>query len=340
MGVLVRGKAMIEDIFLAYANNLLKKNPQNFYTILTQVEKNENIISIDKSEFNKIFEYIIELSEFTDSQAFLSHIEKHGSINHYDDRFDNDLFHAVITIAGERETFYGNQKIWKEHKYSKTLIRELTENKTRHWFNCDLRKTVKAYTGQDFCEEQFVQKCYECHQLSFRHCLLQIVRGKEYLDIDIFHKDVMNWSEEISASKTHLLIEECYPKSEEDREKPLDQLIEEINSINIENEGKAFRQSLGSVKTIFPIFYEFSNGPLGNSYHVLNNFIFAIASYSLTEFLVANDRRKLKFCPYCERFFIAKDIKRKHSCYSNDCIRKWERDKKKDQRDKEPVKYI
>jgi hypothetical protein len=330
---------MIEDIFLAYANNLLKNNPQNFYAILDQVEKNENIISIDKSEFKKIIEYIIELSKFTNSQDFLSNVEKRGGINHYDDRFDNDLYHAVLAIAGEREDYYTKVNIWKEHS-SRKDFKYLVEYSKQSSFQCDLRKTVKAYTGQDFCEEQFVQKCYECHQLSFRYCLLQIVSGKEYLDIDIFHKDVMNWSEEISASKTHLLIEECYPKSEEDREKPLHQLIEEINSKNIKSEGKPFRQSLGSVKTIFPIFYEFSNSPLGNSYHVLNNLIFAIASYSLTEFLVANDRRKLKYCPYCERFFIAKDIKRKHSCYSNDCIRKWERDKKKDQRDKEPVKYI
>ena len=228
---------------------------------------------------------------------------------------------------------------WKKHKVSKENLRKFTEHDKKNIFQCDLRKVVTRHIGKDLCEESFLQKCYECHQLNFRDCLLQIVNGREYLEICSFN-DVMIWSEEISASKTNLSIVECYPKSEEDREKPLHQLIEEINSKNIESESKPFRQSLGSVKTIFPIFYEFSNSPLGNSYHTFNNFIFSLASYSLTEFLISNDRRKLKFCPYCERFFIAKDIKRKHSCYSSDCIRKWERDKKKDQRDKEPVKYI
>jgi len=61
---------------------------------------------------------------------------------------------------------------------------------------------------------------------------------------------------------------------------------------------------------------------------------------SLLDFLCNGKLVQLKKCPYCEKYFIAKDIKRKRSCYSSDCIRKWERDKKKDQRDKDPVKYI
>jgi hypothetical protein len=61
---------------------------------------------------------------------------------------------------------------------------------------------------------------------------------------------------------------------------------------------------------------------------------------SLLDFLCNGKLKQLKKCPYCEKYFIAKDIKRKRSCYSSECIRKWERDKKKDQRDKDPVKYI
>jgi len=305
---------MIEDIFLAYANNLLKNNPQNFHTILEQVEKNENIISIDKAEFDPIIEYIIKLSKYTDYQEFLSNIKNYGSVNHYDGKFNEYLYQAVLAIAGERESFYEYVNIWKERDSFKKDFKFLVEHEKQTTFQCDLRKIVNNYIGKDCCEEQFVQKCYECHQLSFRYCLSQIVQNKEFLEIDNF-KDIMICSEDIGASKTCLIIEE-------------------------EN-NKPFCHALKSVKTIFPVFYEYCNNLLlGNSYHTFNKFIFSLASYSLTEFLVVNDRRKLKFCPYCERFFIAKDIKRKHSCYSNDCIRKWERDKKKDQRDKDPVKYI
>jgi len=306
---------MIEDIFLAYANNLLKKNnPQHFYNILEQVKKNQNIMSIDEHDINPIIEYIVELSEFTDSQAFLSHIAKHGSINHYDVGFNEQLYYAVHAIAGQREGFYSSVNICKKSELIKKDFRKLSEHDKQSYFQCHLREVVRAYTRKDYCEEQFIQKCYECHRLIFRYCLSQIVQDKEFLEIDSF-EDIMICSEDISASKTCLIIEE--------------------------GNNKPFRQVLKSSKTIFPIFYEYCNNLLlGNSYHTFNKFIFSLASYSLTEFLVANDRRKLKFCPYCENFFIAKDIKRKHSCYSYECIRKRERDKKKCQRDKDPVKYL
>jgi len=49
-----------------------------------------------------------------------------------------------------------------------------------------------------------------------------------------------------------------------------------------------------------------------------------IIAYCLVKFLQNEKyKKKIKKCPYCEMFFIAKDTKRKHSCYSNDCIRKW-----------------
>ncbi len=63
-----------------------------------------------------------------------------------------------------------------------------------------------------------------------------------------------------------------------------------------------------------------------------------ILAYNLAEFLVHNDRRKLKQCPYCEKFYIAKDIKRQR-CYSKECQREYERQKKQQQREDDPVKY-
>ena len=311
---------MIERFFLSYANASLKSNPQLFHKLFEQLdpsilcEEAADDITIDKTEFDKIIEYIVELSKITDYQALVSHIKKHGSINHYDSEFNEQLYYAVHAIAGERESFYSYVDIWKEKKVSKKDLKKLIEQTRKSTFQCDLRKNVKDYTGKDLCEEQFLQKCYECHQLNFRDCLLQIVNGREYLEIPNFD-DVMIWSEEISPAKTSLGIVE-------------------------EEKGEPFRQILSGDKFLFPIFHEFANAPQGNSYHTFNNFIFSIASYSLTEFLISNDRRKLKHCPYCEKFFIAKDIKRKHRCYSQDCMKKWERDKKRFQRETDPVKYI
>ena len=322
---------MIERFFLAYANESLKNNPQHFHKIFEQIDgshlseqvENRDDITIDKTEIDKVIEYIVDLSEITDSQVFLSHIEQHGSINYNDKRFNADLHYAVQAIAGEREEYYSSVNRWEKRKASKANFtdsqvflshREFIESDKRRIFQCDLRKVVTRCTGKDLCEESFLQKCYECHQLSFRDCLLQIVNGREYLEIRSF-KDVMIWSEEISSSKTHLIIDE-------------------------EKEREPFRHTLHSVKFLFPIFYEFAHGPLGNSYHTFNNFIFSLASYSLTEFLIANDRCKIKFCPYCERFFIARDIKRKTCCYSDECHKEYERIKKQKQRETDPIKYL
>jgi len=61
-------------------------------------------------------------------------------------------------------------------------------------------------------------------------------------------------------------------------------------------------------------------------------------AYCLIEFLINEDRRKLKKCPYCHHFFIADDIKRV-KCYSDDCRKAHGREKKRNQRDQDPVTY-
>ncbi len=49
--------------------------------------------------------------------------------------------------------------------------------------------------------------------------------------------------------------------------------------------------------------------------------------------------KRIKKCPYCQKFYIAKSINRKTCCYLNDCEKAYQRDKKRKQRDKNPVKY-
>ena len=52
-----------------------------------------------------------------------------------------------------------------------------------------------------------------------------------------------------------------------------------------------------------------------------------------------NNHKYLKKCILCDDFFIAKDT-RKTKCYSSECIKKYEREKKRKQRDNDPVKYV
>ena len=60
--------------------------------------------------------------------------------------------------------------------------------------------------------------------------------------------------------------------------------------------------------------------------------------FCAVEFLRTMDSKKLKKCPYCEVYFMAKDAKRIR-CYAQECRKKYERQKKQKQREDDPVKY-
>jgi len=61
-------------------------------------------------------------------------------------------------------------------------------------------------------------------------------------------------------------------------------------------------------------------------------------SYRLIKFLNNTDLIKMKKCPYCHKFFLAKNKTRK-KCYSSDCRKEYERLKKQKQRSDDPVTY-
>ena len=63
-----------------------------------------------------------------------------------------------------------------------------------------------------------------------------------------------------------------------------------------------------------------------------------LLSISFVEFLKSTTKNKLKKCPYCEKFFMAKDTKRQR-CYSKKCQQEYERVKKRKQRGDDPAKY-
>ena len=233
----------MEIFFLAYANAQLKNNPKGFQKLFEQIdsshlseqEGNIDNVTIDKKEIDKIIEYIFDLSSITDSQAFLSHIKKHGYIDYngidgYGAEFNEDLNYAVNAIAGGRERFYSGA------------------NKSGLIFQCPFRReSITSSTGENLCEESFLQKCYECHQFIFRDCLSQIINGREYLEIKSF-RAVRVWSEEIKTTKTTK------------------------TSLRITD-----RQKLSVLGTLPSTFCEFANAHMGHRYHKFNDFISSLA---------------------------------------------------------------
>lgn len=290
----------IENVFLSYANQPLKKDVRSLRNIIAEIRNN---IPLDLNEIDKVLSFIINLSPIEDPILFTSEIALIGSTNVYDNRFEWPLSQAVEAIAGDRETIYRMREHWM--KRDRKMYRMEVDR-----FKCGAA-LIENNSGK--CIKSLQQKCYVCHQDKFISLLREIVAGLEYTEIDDFERMTI-WAADISGVKTMAIIE--------------------VGS----KEHFAYR--LKRKESMVLCYDEYVRGPLGNSYHPFNEFLFSIAVFSLMEFLLSNDRRKIKLCPYCQEFFIARDLKRKRSCYSKSCLQKAERDKKRHQRDIDPVKYV
>ncbi len=295
----------MQDVFLTYANEKVNNNSEFFYQVYEQVKKHMNM---DLTPVEKIIPIIKELSRISEPQDFISYMDKKGSINCYDNDFAFELKHAVRAIAGDRINFYKFDIKRLNKEEDPDLYEQIKESR----FGCDLGEVKDKYSIKELCENNFERKCYECFQLCFREFLFQITTGVEYPDIEDLN-NILFWCSEIGATRTEPII--------------------------IESDVGFFKYSLKKRKVYVLSFNDFVNGPLGNSQQAFNDFFFALASYSLLEFLLTNDRRKIKLCTYCNNFFIAKDIKRKR-CYSECCAKEYEKEKKRKQRKDDPVKYI
>jgi hypothetical protein len=75
------------------------------------------------------------------------------------------------------------------------------------------------------------------------------------------------------------------------------------------------------------------------SKHIFNEFVRSFIAHSFVAFVEKVDVKRIKQCPYCDSFFIARDLKRKR-CYSDECGKAYSREKKRKQRENNPVRYI
>jgi hypothetical protein len=155
-------------------------------------------------------------------------------------------------------------------------------------------------------------KCYECGQLAFIHMLSDLVQGKEY-------DDMFDFVRLLNILPLHI-----------------------GSRVVSASEGSPFQLKL--IRDIVlepdPVF-GLGKGRFGNCKFMLQDFLEKIISYSLTEFLINNDRRKLKRCPVCGSFFIAGNIRKVHC--SKECAKIYKRNYQKTwmqkRRDPESPKY-
>jgi hypothetical protein len=291
----------LEDIFLTFCNLQLKGNPNKISKVIKVAEQHFRIHPETKG-------YITEV---------ISHMER------FESNFDMRNSSIIDEIHNE----------WSEHE------RVIDESPDMIGLNsvygylyegCN-RCPTNIWHPTELCEDYEIGqfKCYECSQIQFKHLLGETIsKGPFYA--------------KRSGTKTKVGDIMIGPLLEIHSDQGVVRKFLEFAT----GAYKFYRKSIGyegwieksNVKTIFfPI-------PLleigDNSIFRINDFLFGIAGISLIEYLFENDIKKIKQCPYCEKFFIAKDIRRESRCYSEKCEKVYQRYKKRKQREKDPVKYI
>jgi hypothetical protein len=189
--------------------------------------------------------------------------------------------------------------------------------------------------------ENYRIKCHECYQLYFRSMLLNFVKNKGFHQRIVKKGDTKTkwvfdeeWFEKHSLEHDEIVISGSNNRNSFDYylEKAYDCVaivayvpIHSQHIVKCEN--FEMTNLLNNKHSIYPLETRF------------NDYLISVVSYSLVEFLRKNNFKKLKICPFCNNFFIAKDIKREKRCYSKECEKAYQREKKRKQREKDPLRY-
>ena len=311
-------KTGIENIFLTYANHPLKEDPEIFHKLyeLFRKSKGNSDERFDES-FDEDIRYIVDF--------FVKFVKCDG--------LEAAKKVAVDEMKRIREEVpklpWGNWEIGMNEFLRIGFEAVYNYRKGRRdslrW-RCECRNyddIVFLFSDKEL-EELGERKCYECDQLYFRKVLSRIVAHGEYLDssqIDISE-------ESIEGPLSAFMLRDFFRTSRRYINKNID--------IVVLPPGSPFKTELQEVCTIDPAAWNASRVFPDRSFYEL--FVHQIVGNSLVEFLLPNDRRKLKKCPYCEKFFIATDIRRER-CYTDNCRKEYERSKKQKQRETDLAKY-
>lgn len=295
---------MLEKFFLTYANNSFSENPENLRNVLDEIIPHTYIREVNSIKpanllMNDLIGLIIFLTNDIPNKKYPPPRPQNGIYN---------------------ESFFESVKDNPYYDYGDTFIqRHLIPialhaiygpsfNKPDDCKDCIYRRFV-CYSY----EELKKKTCFECTQQAFINQMSDIAAGKELKDFLSF-----------DAGR---VILDC-----------LDLLLElsqdYIHTRLLVSNGKIAKNTFIDIsKLVRPSTDETD---LGKRF---NPFLFSLAGYSLSNFLISTNRRKLKHCSSCKKFFIAKDTKRK-VCYNNACEKEYRRIQKQKQRRENPVKYL
>jgi len=299
----------IENFFLEYAIQPLRDNPEVLRNIVSEIvfRDDVNYVQEDVGEFFDIVRAILFLVE-----------EKEAGL-------DEESFNIIAFSKIAKEIPHTK---WDDlSKRAKLKYEFITDDVLVHFLSifdiayqtvhgCNLNVCRFKYERQeklipDRFKDSANLKCYECDQLHFVNILSEIVSGKELPNIDWFEffMDLMNNNIFIRPMTGLTRIKErkgnFYWHLQEN-----EIVVFPLNFHDHRN-----------VKEIQILKEKFMFYP---SYGDINGFRLSLVSaafYSLITFLMHDDRRKLKLCHWCKKFFIALRIDPRRK-YCDDCSRK------------------
>jgi len=244
------------------------------------------------------------------------------------------VWHNVRRICQHFENFMrcsGIEKARAVHEEKLKVISRTTgvATKLREWEVNVAFSAVFGYESRkcpsDKCKIKYISdglsdevqlNCCECDQHVFQTYLDRIISGKNFDEIDGdgpsfygYLKDAVNsmyWDlKTISLSKS--------------------------NPLN---------QSLRKVPLFLPFIVHDDQRLLIDKIDTTFSDLFftQIIGYNLADFMINNNRRRLKKCPYCDNYFIANNVRRIR-CFTQECQRKHYRIKKRRQREENPALY-
>lgn len=279
---------MLDNLFLTYANKSFRDNPKNlkkvFYEIWSLVDRKVAHVTT-KLIIDYVINYYLSKKTYLDLYKTLKK-SRRGRKDFSE--------HTAIAFAA----VYG---------YLGNDCEQICRSDQRYCYDVMIKHKNSVKNER--------LKCIECEQLAFVNILSEIALGKSYWDTVRQHALTQAEIDQgIWISKTTILkpgmeipdtqhgdlywmMQNAYSCILCRASMKGDDIIEKSYCLSVEK-------------------HFFIHG--GEQYidlrHKFNDFIRSVVGYSLAEFLINNDRRKLKKCEECNLFFISKTVRQSKYC--------------------------
>ena len=317
---------MLDNFFLLYANKLFKDDPKNFKVVFQDFIEQRNSMGFipEIYEWDVVrLEYLAEIIDgFSNCSDLIAALKWQFELK------------SIPRLEKNPEDFMEDENFLKDHDNEIDLAFDAVffyETGWCHGAQHENGSCIRYLSDQhDFgLDDNIRLKCHECRQLIFRGMLMDLVSNKGCFLVRALDETLAN--KHFPGATSVTVTDNSNRKSLEHYLSEAYNCVEigvyiSTNKYFVKQESFELTNLFDDNRSIYPIHTRF------------NDYLISIVSYSLVEFLLKNDLNKLKLCPFCNNFFIAKDIRRKR-CYSKECERAYQRDRKRKQREKEPDIY-